>query len=64
MQEFLPTTLVLETMSKKDVSVVKRRVIIFREFLQANNISISRSISLPAKLFNKRTTDPIIKRDK
>lgn len=57
-QQLFPATLVLETMSKEDVGVMQGRVIILRKFLQTNDIGISRSISLPAKLVNKRTANP------
>jgi len=57
-QQFFPATLVLETMSKEDVSVMQRGVIVLRKFLQTNDVGIGRSISLPAKIFNKRTANP------
>lgn len=57
-QQLLPATLVLETVSKEDVGMMQWRIIVLGKFLQANNIGISRSIGLPARVSNESTANP------
>lgn len=61
-QQLLPATLALEAVSKEDVRVMQRRVVVLRKLLQTNDIGVSRSIGLPAQLVNKRTANPETRR--
>lgn len=62
-QQFLPSTLVLEAVGKEDVGVVQRGVIVLGEFLETDNVCICGCIGLPAQGGYKWAADPSNRHD-